>query len=142
MRELGGRWSAVQPRHPPAAGLRHPPRSPLGPGSGPHSEAIEVAEGCLRIAVRAHISLLLSPQNLMWGAWSSVKRALGTSPTGGEWQKELGQIELILQPVLNRGLLDLGHQSIPGKAGGTCPSWAEARGDHVCIPGQFVLAVR
>lgn len=44
-RELGGRWSAVQPRQPA------PARSPLGPGSGPHSDATEVAEGCLTTAV-------------------------------------------------------------------------------------------
>lgn len=101
---------------PPSARGRAPapawvPRgSPLGPHSGPHSDATDVAQGRLRIAVRAHISFLLSPQNLIWGVWSSVKHALGTSPTRGEWQKEPGQAELILQPVLNRGLLDLGHQ--------------------------------
>lgn len=106
----------MQPRHPPSARGRAP--APPGAASargtsrlGYPSEAIGVAEGCLRIAVRAHINLLLSPQNLMWGVWSSVKRALGTSPTRGEWQKGLGQGELILHPVLSKGLLDLGQSS-------------------------------
>lgn len=56
-------WGCKVPQHLPS----------LDPEYGSH---IRVAETCLKIAVHAHISLLLSAQNLMWGIWSSGKRTV------------------------------------------------------------------
>lgn len=85
--------------------------------SSPTGSRIRGAEGCLKIAVRAQVSFLLSPITFFFppkkpdagNAVLGESVPLGKSYVCGERQKELGQVELILRPTtLSRGLLDSG----------------------------------
>lgn len=147
----------------PAVGLRLQAVRSCGifPPRLPHLGAIRMAEGCSKIAVHAHVNLLLSPhnlllfpQNLMWGTWSSGKCTVrnkchlwGVAEGPGEGRADPPSHYLYFKQRAP-GFGVIRHWSHPRQGSRviaqseTCPPWAEATAECLHPWPEFAVAVR